>query len=489
MRQPLIAAALLAMSASAQAQDAGKAITNILDGEPGKITAAGITVYGTIDVGYVYQSHGPNAGVTGSYYQGAAYNIGAFSQRTYSSWQNNANGVSNIGVKGEQSLQALSGMDGLKGWSLGFDLQVNFDPLTGDLADICKTLAINNGRSVQTQTANGDGQRCGQLFSGDSLGYIKNDTLGKLAFGRQTSLLADTIGDADVNKGSNAFSLFGFSGTYGGGGGITEEGRWNNSFKYTNTIAFLRVGAQYRFEGEGQGGNSWGFRVGADLPFVKGLSVDAAYTKENSAISSGSLKATGAGSCATFFSSVGACQSSDYLAGTLSDNEAWAITAKYKIDSLTLAGGYERIEFTNPSDPILDNYNTIGGYVLATITTNKYFSARDIDVYWAGASYKIMPKLTGNVAWYHYDQHSYVTGSTYSAGTCAAKSTGNKLGVNEGSNCGGSFNEYSVDFTYALAKRLDLYAGASWTDVSGGVSSGFLSTNEYNLVTGVRFKF
>ncbi|MFX8929909.1 hypothetical protein ABTN05_19250, partial [Acinetobacter baumannii] len=91
---------------------------------------------------------------------------------------------------------------------------------------------------------------------------------------------------------------------------------------------------------------------GIDVPgALKGLTIEGAYSKENTGISS------------DVDANVG------FLAGTVSDQDAWAITAKYKFadDSLlkgaTIMGGYERIEFNNGSGR-LDSLNTIGGYTL-----------------------------------------------------------------------------------------------------------------------------
>ena len=44
-------------------------------------------------------------------------------------------------------------------------------------------------------------------------------------------------------------------------------------------------------------------------------------------------------------------------------------------------------------------------------------------------------------------------------------------------------------FEHYVKRGVDFYAGASWSDVSGGLSSGFLATNNANFVSGVRFRF
>jgi len=494
---------VVAMGAAAQAADPAPAgaISNILDGAaPGTVTVAGITVYGTFDVGMVYNSHTSNRDTLGSSYIQQPYVIFKGSQRSNFTYQDNALSQSNIGVRGNQSLKDLLGSEAFKGWSVGFDAQVNFDPLYGELADTCKTLTKNNfSLPANQQIFAADGSRCGQLFGGDAFASLKNDVLGELRFGRQLNPLGSTIAAADPNAGSYSLSLLAFSGTYGSGGGITEQGRWNNAIKYSNTIGPVRVGAAYRFDGGGQGGDGWGFNAGIDVPgALKGLSIDGAYIKENAAITSGS--ASNNQCIANGFANAAACENSNLLAGTVSDNEAWTVTAKYKFDDasfakgLTVMGGYERIAFNNSSS-LLSNKNTIGGYTLSSvagangINYTAYGTERDLDVYWIGGKYAFNPKLTGSAGWYHVTQGSYSAGGGTNTLTSGALTPCSGVAPSTiKSNCGGNLNFYSVGLDYQVTKRMDLYAGASWSDVSGGLSAGFLATSEYNLVSGVRFR-
>ncbi len=487
---------MVSLSAAAHAQSAAPAgaITNILDGaDPGTITVAGITVYGTIDVGFAYNSKAAAQDTLGGNYINHPYVLQSNGQNGRSSYQNNALSQSALGVKGTQKLADLMG-DAVKGWSIGFDAAINFDPLYGDIADICKSVVRNNGITAASgqQVFAADGSRCGQLFGGDAFASLKNDTLGELRFGRQLTLLGSTIGANDPATGY-AFSLFSFSGTVGAGAGATEMSRWNNSLKYTNTIGPVRVGAAYRFEGGGQGGDGWAVSGGIDVPFVKGLSIDGVYTQENTAITVASLTS---GNCTAAGLTTSACESSNLVSGTVQDTEAWAIAAKYKfadesvMKGLTLMGGYERITNGLPSDHLSSN-NTIGGYQLLNVSGanvvnySKFLTDRTLDIYWIGGKYAFTPKLVGSAAWYRQDQSTYVSGNALGAATvCNGKS-----GVLASSNCAGSLNFYSLSLDYQVTKRLDLYAGASWTDVSDGLASGFLATNNYNLVTGARFRF
>ena len=42
---------------------------------------------------------------------------------------------------------------------------------------------------------------------------------------------------------------------------------------------------------------------------------------------------------------------------------------------------------------------------------------------------------------------------------------------------------------YRFTKRLDVYAGSSWSKVSDGLASGFLHTSTTTVMTGFRFNF
>jgi len=488
----MTAVSVAAMGAAAQAADPAPAgvVSNILDGAaPGTVTVAGITVYGTIDVGAVYNSHS-TVGQQGSFYAGNEYPVSKNSNASRWDYQNNALAQSLIGFKGTQSLQALS--DGLKGWSVGFDLQIGFDPLYGQLADVAKTLVHNNGVGQLAQTSNADGSRYGQVFNGEAYGSLKNDVLGELRFGRQNTLMLSTLAAYDAQAGSYAYSFFSYFGATGGGGGTTNDARWNNALKYTNTIGPVRVGGAYRFDGGGQGGDAWSLQAGIDLPgALKGLSIDGVYAKENSAIVLSSLSAKDCG----LLGIAGTCNNTNLLNGTVSDNEAWAVMAKYKINQATIFGGYERVMLNNPSSQLTnlnsEGYSINNGYGGSTkINYNAYTTEKDIDVYWVGGKYAFTPKLTGSAAWYRLSQNSYVAANT----TCAAKTASNAatagfLGSTAAAQCAGELNWYSLSLDYQATQRLDFYSGITWTDVGGGAASGYTNTSSYNVSFGTRFRF
>jgi predicted porin len=465
-------------------------IANFFDGAaPGSMTVAGITVYGTVDFSAAYNSHGSTP--TGTLYQGSLYQISKISGGPQFNATNNALSQSFVGVKTNEKLSDILGVDSLTGWSFISDAQIGFNPAWGDIADVCKTLRLNNGleKTPLDQTANLDGSRCGQIFNGTLYGGIKNNDLGQLTYGRHNSLLNDALGAYDPEAGSYAFSLFAFSGTVGGGGGATEDARWNNSIRYANTIGMFRVAGMYRFEGMGQGGDAYSGNVGVDLPGeFKGLSIDGVYAHFNSAIAASNLSS---GDCGKLTTSIATCQQLDILSATVSDNDVWSIMAKYNLghfglDSVTAMGGYEHINFSNPNNQ-LDSLSIIGGYQLfaGDVNYNKYLTDKEFDLFWFGGKWAITPKLTAAAAWYHYNQNTFLTGAV--DGT--ASNCNNKSGQAASGNCAGSFDWVGTSLDYQWTKRLDVYAGVSYSQADDGLASGFTYTNTWNPAVGARFRF
>jgi predicted porin len=498
----ITACALGGFAASAQAADLGsmkdegtearQVITNIFDGAaPGTITVAGITVYGAVDVNLVYQTHG--APSNGYWYQGAQYLVAKNSGKERFDFSNNAIQQSFVGVKINQSLYDLLGHDGFAGWAVSGNVQTNFDPAFADIADACRSQRMNNGTgNVPPATWNGDGSRCGQFFNADAWIGLKHNVLGEVRYGRQLTLLGEDIAAYDPQAGSYAYSLFAYSGTFGGGFGATEEARWNNSFSYRNAVPVLgtnvRIAGQYRLGSFGQGNEDYDVSAGIDLSGpLKGLSIDGVWGQQKSAILAGQLSAA---QCGTLTSTLFECQQLDELAGTITDTEAWAIMAKYNFahfghPELTVMGGYEHIDLANPRSPIPAGYSIIGNYILFSTNNAPFTTDRQNDVYWLGGKWAITPKLTAAGAWYNVDQNTFVAHSTTANTFCTKPGQGTASQA----NCAGSVDWASFSLDYQWTKRLDVYAGVSYTQARDGLASGFTNTNTWNPTVGARFRF
>src|SRR5208337_4426855 len=97
-------------------------------------------------------------------------------------------------------------------------------------------------------------------------------------------------------------------------------------------------------------------------------------------------------------------------------------------------------------------------------------------------------------AYYHTSQDAYIATGTY-AGNCAAGTITSKADANVSSankqagQCAGDFNQVSFLVDYTFNKHFDVYAGASWSDIHGGLASGYLQNENAGVITGMRLKF
>ncbi len=208
------AAFLLGLAASAHAGDLGN--TGLKDPIPDSLRWQGITIYGTVDVGYVYQTHGVPS--DGTFAPGFEYNLNGSknANKAISSLAENGLEQSKIGVKVEEAVGY--------GWLAIGKLEAAFNPLSGEIADMCASMVRNNGRLYQDQNANSDGSRCGQAFSGPAYGGVSNPIYGTLTIGRQQSLELDSISSYDPMGLAPAFAVLGYSGGTAGGNWIYGNG-------------------------------------------------------------------------------------------------------------------------------------------------------------------------------------------------------------------------------------------------------------------------
>src|SRR6202789_2484242 len=449
----LFGALVAAVPARAQ-QKTGPGVTG-----DDSLTWQGITLYGVIDIGVQYDTH--SAPFT-PYRPSASGNIVR---------QNSRESV--IGLTPSNMGQSRVGLQGIERlndeFSAVFQIETFFNPQSGEIADSLKSLAVNNGRSLATQTVNVDGSSAGQAFQTAWVGF-KSARFGTLTFGRQTTLLLDGTIKYDPNYNATAFGLLGASNTYSGGG-AQEDNRLDSTAKYYLSFSDLvHLGALYKFSGSNGSANTV-----AQADFggeYAGAAIDAYYSKENSAITATSLTAAQVAQLPALGYSI-----SNSLAATISDNEAYALMAFYKFDPLKFFAGYMHIKYANPSNPLSAGFNDIGDYVLAFVTNNAYNNSKTVQVYWTGVRYSVFPELDVVGAYYGYHQNAYGTGSQAGCSTSAH------------STCSGSFEAFSFDADYHFTKQFDAYLGAMYSGVHDGVASGYLYSTNINPTLGVRYKF
>jgi predicted porin len=481
------------------------------------------TVYGTYDIGLGYNTNG--AGYN------AAWNNGVDSFMTNQNkgvkWTWTPNGLSQsvIGLKMAQSLAPI----GLAGWQLIGTIETGFNPYYGYLADAQQSQVRENGLPLVVKSANNDSSRTGQWDNSQGFIGVSNKTYGTLTVGRVNTLSLDAINSYDPMGGSYAFSPLGFSGSFAGFGN-TEAARAETAVKYRLEVPYpsfygasFRVAGLVQWGGYDQGNGTTGLyqgQAGADVNLFQGspyggtLSMDFIGSWAKDVVNVGTFN----GTCtqitkgpfagqATCTSGIPAGYNNTDVTATLSNNTGFMATAKYKVQALTVYGGYAWLRQANPSDDFLNGFQTIGGWnVPATINQSlpgaKAFPTawtnftnfnvpRIAPYFWVGAKYAITPQLDVTGAYYYLQQSNFNTTACTGITTTFTKPNGNKFSISTASSskCAGTEDAFSALIDWRPVKRVDLYAGLMVSNVYGGLANGFQAFQNIAPTAGLRVKF
>jgi predicted porin len=423
------------------------------------LTWHGITLYGVIDVGVQFDTH--SAPFT-PYRPAASGNV--VRQNDYQS---------TVGLTPSNMGQSRVGLQGIEpineDLSAVFQVETFFNPQSGEIANSLKSLSTNNGKALTAQSIGVDGSSAGQAFQTAFVG-VKSARFGTLTFGRQLTLLSEGTIKYDPNYNATAFGLLGASNTYSGAGS-SEDNRLDSMLKYSVSFEeVVHAAALYKFNGSNGAANT---AVQADVGGeYAGFSIDAYYSKLNSAITASSLSAPQLAALrATGYSA------ENSLVGTISDDTTYSLMALYKVDPLKFFAGYMNIKYQNPKNPLKAGFNDIGGYVLAFVVNTAYNDTKTVQVYWTGVRYSVAPNLDLTAAYYGYRQNAYGTGTQAGCSTSAH------------STCSGTFEAFSFDADYHFNQHFDAYAGAMYSGVHDGAASGYIYSTNINPTIGVRYKF
>jgi predicted porin len=434
------------------------------------LTWKGITVYGTVDAGVTWQSHGTPFNGTAAV--GEEYLISKNSNRALWGLAPNALSQSNIGIKGNEPVAP--------GWAFVFDLQAGFDPYSLRFADGPGSVAENAGVPLTSQDTNADSSRAGQFYN--SVGYlgVSSPTYGTLTVFRQNTLTLDGVIAYDPMGASYAFSPIGYQGITCGVGD-TEDCRFSTAVKYRVDIGQFRVAALWQFGGyslNNAATGSYQLQIGGDIANLAGgmLSLDAIGSHVQNAVSI----ALAGNTLPAVLPQV--------LTATLSDDTSVMLLGKYSNGPVKLFAGYEYIRYAPPSHPFAAGTgftDIAGNFVCArcaginnTDINSTAFNAGDktLHVFWTGVKYTIITDLDVIGAYYHYDQPTFGARAN-----CAAAVTP--------ATCHGTFDAVSFAIDWQFAKKFDAYAGLMFSQVNGGLASGFLNHNTIDPTVGLRFRF
>ena len=423
------------------------------------LTFHGITLYGVVDIGLQDETHGapysdfrPTAGII----------VQKNSRGSVFGATPNNEGQSRVGLQGDERL--------FGDWSAVFRVETFFNPQSGELANSLKSIASNNGRTTATSSVDYDGSSAGQAFQSAFVG-LSSQQFGTLTFGRQLTILTDGAIKYDPNQDSSAFGLFGASGTYQGGGS-TEDKRLDSMAKYDLTIEDLvHVGALYKFNGAtGSQNTAYQAVIGAAYG---GASVDAFYSRINDAISASTLSAAQVATLPSL-----GLSAENSVAATVSNNTAYSLMGLYALSQLKFYLGYEYIKYANPTHALPVGFTNIGGYTLGVVNNTAYTEEKNLQMYWTGVRYSVLPNLDLVGAYYGSHQGAYGTGAL--AG-CTTKAS---------ATCRGNLQDFSVQADYHFSPRFDGYVGSMYSGVHGGLANGYTyQTTSIASTIGLRFKF
>ncbi len=424
------------------------------------LTYAGITLFGDLDVGYGYETHG--APFNGNYDKGVPYHIHKYGNRGLYLWSPNALSSSTIGLKMVEPLGF--------GWSLIGVLESGVNPYSGMFMNPLRSLTDNNVNTLANQSANGDSSRNGSWWdNGQGFVGVSNKAFGTLTFGRVNSLASDLASAFDPVA-SNAFTML--SGSYPGFGD-TELVRVNTGFKYRLSYGNYRIGALAQVGGYAIGNGSMGeyqAQIGADFG---GLSLDAAFGWARDAVSLSSFSGN----------PPEGYDVNSIVKATLSNNAGVMVGARYFEGPWKFYAGYIYARSANPSDDFPNGFPTIAAGIFVPageVTSNAYTVNRILKTVWAGARYTIWSGLDIAGGLYYKTQNDYLPPPN----VCTGSSTGTSS-----SKCAGSQGNASLLIDWQPVARVDLYAGVMVSNLWGGLASGALNTQDIDPTVGMRIRF
>ena len=404
-----------------------------------------VELYGVLDiaVGHVENSLSTNGeyGSTVNAYQATKATINTATTGMI----NGGIQASRWGIRGSEDLGG-----GLQAF---FTLESGFNGPDGSVSNSAASLAQNSPKATSVSS---DGSLDGQLFNRQAFVGISDSTLGSIAFGRNYNPIYTAVTDYDPVQQAQLFSPLGASNSIGGGGGVSEYARLDDSINYKNKFGPVSVGLLYKVGGVAGNANAEsGYAV--NLGYDHGpFGVEAVYESFTDV-----LKA-----------------STSTVAGDINvtnyNTTAYFIAAKYAVGQATLKGGYESYTLKAPSDTLSSlGVTSLFGYSIGNATAagaNWSGANQTIDLWFIGGDYSFTPTLNLSVGFYDH----------------------NPKASNDLKQLDGNIYSYAALLDYHLSKRTDVYTGFLYSQYKGAeYSAPFAADNTNNSVfaVGLRTKF
>ena len=423
---------------------------------------ASINLFGTIDVAYgtVSNSLPPNQNSPTSIMPWVTSGIkdyGSISGRQ-TDFFNGGLSTSSVGIKGLFNLNSESNV------FFKFDSAIN--PISMKLTSQAHSEAMNGGLKTPT-SAYATSSLNGETFARESYFGFSNKKWGTLSVGRNNNFILDVMNNyAPLNK-ANLLTPFG-NGVLGGGGGISENARLENSIKYTNTTDKFNYGIEYT---SGNGGGTL-FGLGKSGQYGgKGGAVNLGYTddKFSTQFVGEAFKSLLKTSPASALSSADNPLHYNMIALTAYDQNAFLLAFKYKAtDALKVQAGFEKMKLS-AANSNLSSITTIYNESVAGGASNYTGSDQNFSVKYAGADYNI------NQKWNIGLSVTYVNMGSWSSTTT--------------SFLGGDLKSHTLLLINHFNTDADIYAGVLNTKYSGLAFATNYINSETVYAVGIKYKF
>jgi predicted porin len=404
-----------------------------------------IELYGVVDiaVGRVENSLSTN-GEYGS-------TVNAY-QATKSTINTPVTGMINGGI--QASRWGIRGREDLGGGVLAFyTLESGFNGPNGTLSNSAASLAQNSPKATSVSS---DGSLDGQLFNRQASVGLSDGKLGSIAFGRNYNPIYIAVTDFDPVQQAQLFSPLGASNSIGGGGGVSEYARLDNSINYKNNFGPVNIGLLYKFGGVA-GNNAAESGYVLNLGYEAGpFGIEGVYEAFTDVLKGSTSSVAGDINVTNY------------------NTTAYFVAAKYAFGRVTVKGGYESFTLKAPSDSLSSlGVTNLFGYSLgnATSASANFSSANQTTGLWFfGGDYNFTPSVNLSVGF--YDQNP--------------KASSDLKQLN------GNIYSYSALLDYHFSKRTDVYTGYLYSQYKGAdYSAPFAADNSNNSVfaIGIRTKF